>query len=552
VLGALVPATAAQAAEVTISGLVTGTSGAASSIKVGWFSPTSASSDSVYTDETGHYSLDIPTDVSNYYLTVNLEQDGLSAYTGTSDYNGEYIGANGKRDFLFQTLAPYTTPASADVNIALTKPGKIVGTAKAFAKSWISITDLGGNYISNVQVASNGTYSSEALIPGRYRVVSPSYDLNGYLPWESATVVVGANKTMTVNVNAAKGAVLKGVVKGAGKALKSIGVSASTADYSGYGYDVTDSKGAYSLEGLTSGKYSVSFYANGTGASVASYITKTVNVSGVKAGTTKTVNVTLVKGGSVSGTVKLSSGAKDYRVSVVNSKKVIVGGFSGTPKAKFTVGGLPTGKYTLYITDSKGTKYGTKSVSVKAGKTTKAGKVAVTKKTVTLSGVVSGGKNGFVSLYSSALPSAYADVSSKGAYKVQVIPGKYEVVVSANGYAEKTSTLTIKKSTKKNLSVGAAWGKVTARLQIGNVDVEDASVEFRKDDGLRDNSDIEDGMLSGSFPAGTYSLANLEVYDVPLQYGAPFYYDIPSAKKKFTLKSGKTTNLGTFNLELKR
>ena len=546
VFGALIPATAAQAAEVTVTGTVSYGSSPASGIRVGWFSPSADDSDATYTQEDGSYELTVPSSAAKYFLTLNLEANNDYTYVEDSTYNGEFIGTNGQ-DYLYQTRTPWNTPTAAVVNATLTKPGSITGTSKALAGSSLTLENLGGGYIDDVEIKSNGSFTASNLIPGKY--ILESFGANDYLPFTTKSIVVAAAKATPVTLAPAKGAIIKGVVKSGGKIVKSVDVYAGSND--SYGYTKTNAKGVYSIGGLKSGKYDL-YVGNGANSN---YVQKTVKVSGVKVGTTKTVNVTLVKGAKITGTVKATSGATWVRVAAINSKKQAINStyIEGKTK-KFSIGSLPPGKYTIEVTDSKGKKYGTKSVTVKAGKSKSAGKIKLTKKTVTLSGVVSGAKSGSVSV-GSASGSSYSEsrISSKGAYKVSgLVPGKLIVGVYAEGFANKTSTLTVKKNTKKNLTKGAAFGKVTGRIQIGGVDIDEAFATYRKGANYVGSFDVDGGTFADYLPSGTVSIDAFELDEVPFQNRAPFYYDLPSAKKSFKISAGKTTALGTFNLELKR
>jgi len=546
VFGALIPATAAQAAEVTVTGTVSYGSSPVSDIRVGWFSPSTGESNATYSEQDGTYSLTIPADVSKYYLSLNLYTDDGYSSIDQRTYNGEYIGTNGQ-DYLYQTRTAWNTPTAAVVNPKLSKPGSITGTSKALAGESLALETLGGGFIDNIEVNSNGSFSGPNLIPGRYLL--ESFGAKGYLPFTTKSIVVAPGKATTVSLAPSKGATIKGVVKSAGKIVKGVDVYAMGTYEQNQAK--TDSKGAYTISGLKGGKYDLWI---GSGYN-SNYVQKSLKVSGVKVGSPKTVNVTLAKGSKITGTVKLTSGAKSFQVTALNSKKQHVNSVYVSSKSKkFSIGSLPGGKYTLEVTDSNGKKYGSKSVTVKAGKSKSAGKIKLTKKLVTLSGVVPGAKSGNVSVGSSG-GSYYSDsaISSKGTYKVTgIVPGKLIIGIYAQGFANKTVNISVKKSTKKNLSKGAALGKVTGRIQIGGVDVEYANGDLLKGSNYVGFLDAEDGKFEEYLPSGTITIDSFDINDDQFQYGAPFYYDLPSAKKSFKISAGKTTALGTFNLELKR
>lgn len=550
VLATLAPVSAASAADVTVSGTVTGTAGPEADIRVGWYVPSNESEGHTFTDESGQYSLNIPASLRNYYLSVNVFQDGAYAETDSSEYNGEYVGAGGDHDYLFQVLQSIAVPTAGTVDLSLTRPGSITGRSTALSGSTLELRNLGGDTVDEVEVASDGSFAFGGLIPGRYKAVSAGK--GSYLESSSSPVKVEPGRSTTLSISPAQGGRITGVVKGAGKAAKGVTVSATSGARS---YSVkTAANGSYSLAGLAAGDFTLAFGMGESGSPDGSLVPKTQKVKGVSTGSSRTINASLAKGSTITGKVKLTSGATTYRVVAVNSRKQRVSSVTfASSKKSFSIPGLAAGKHTIYITDSKATKWASKSVSVKAGKSKSAGTVKLKKKAVVLSGTIKGAKGGEVFLSSSLLPRTDDTLSETGSYRFGgLVPGTYSVAIAAEGFAEKTTSVTLKKSTKKTLAPGAAYGTVTARLRIGGRDLEYGFGVLATRGAADREFDVYEGRFSEQRPAGESTISAFGSYSVPLQAYSPFWFEFPASKKSFSLSSGKTTGLGTFDLEVHR
>lgn len=545
---ALTPALSAQAASGTLSGTVNYSGSAKSGIAVNWYKPSTGEVGSYsYTDSNGDYSLALPTGGSKFYVFANL--GGLDydyTYVNDQTYVGVFYGSGNKRDYAYQTLTPYTSSASdRTVDIALVKPGKIAGTASTLKGSYVYLQTLGGDTVTSETVSSSGKFNFTNLVPGRYRV---SVEGKGKYLDATTTATVSAGKSKSVKVTAKAGGTIKGKVTSSGKAAKKVPVYAypTSGSNTSYASDTSDSKGRYSLEGLSSGTYTV--YYGGIGTS-SSYAPKTVTVKSVKAGKSKTVNTKVTKGGSISGSVKTSGSTATY-VTVTNSKDLQVDSeYLGASKSteKFSIKGLAAGKYTVVVTDDKGKKYAKKSVSVRAGKTAKTGTLKLSKNTVTLKGKVTGASDPTGYVYVGNY--AGGSIARSGKYTVKgVVPGKQSVSVVTASNAYKIYSVNVTKSATKNFKAGKANGKVTGTVKLAGEKVSYGSLNS----GTAANYaylSITNGKLTGSLAAGKYTLTSVDAGN--FQPNSPFYAVIPTAKKKFTVKSGKTTSLGNVNLTVK-
>jgi len=544
-LGGLVPVSAAHAADGVISGIVSNTSGPEAYTTVGWIEAgVDGDHEETETDSSGQFSLTIPSGIGNYYIYTNLTQyTNGSADVVNKHYTGEYFGAGGGRAFVPQGLAPYTAPISGGYNITLTESGTISGVSSIYKGETLELKTLGDTYVTSDNVGSNGVFEFTGLVPGKYRIVAES--VGKYAPYKTSPITVVSGVTSELSLSPSVGGTISGVVKSGSKKLKGIRVYAGSSTQ--YADAKTSSTGAYTIKGLKPGTYTVGFTSPG---STAKYVAKSSRKS-VKANKTTKVNASLAKAGTLKGKVTLTSGATYYNVTVVNSSKKIAGYGGGDRKHKsFSVGGLKAGKYTVYVTDSANKRYAKKSITVTAGKSKSTGTVKLNKKTVTFSGSVTGAKGGVVYLDANSLPGNGASISSKGKFSVKgLIPGAYTVYTTADDTATKTTSLSLKKSTKKTLSKGKAHGKVTGTVRADGIPLDYGYGTYK----VAKSSfyfEISDASFQASAPAGVATLVEAN-FDQTFPGLTPYWYEFPDKAKKFTLKSGKTTSLGSINLVLK-
>ena len=552
-LGALVPATAANAAEPSVSGIVSDASGPVAFAVVGYFAPISGELATVTTDEAGQYSFDVPTNAGPYYVIGNLnsfdDDDAVSLYADDSTYNGIFYGTGGKRDYLYQTLTPFASGSNSSVNVVLDKPGSIAVSSSALKNQGVEVISLDGSSLDYETASSSGSYEFTNLIPGRYKVRAPFFDTK-YSEYTSPTLTVQAGKKTTLAATPVVGAVIKGVVKAGSKAAAKVNVYAYSS--AGNGDDaatVTDKKGAYSFAGLNVGTYTLSFSST-SGSSGSNVVGKIVKVK-TKAGKTTTSNVSLTAAGEVAGSIKVTKGAEWAQAFAVKSGKFVNADYITTKsKAKFSVKGLSAGSYTLYVTDSKQKYYAAKKFTVKAGKKTKVGTVGLKKKTITLSGKVTPAGNGYISASSNAAYGSGSEIK-KGKFSIKgLIPGTFTVFTYLDGREQATATkVKVTKSTKKNFKAGKLSGKLTGTVTLAGVPVDgDAYSSSKAGSGY---FSIDNGTLSGTGTPGKNTVDNVSI-DSLFVSGAPFWADFPDNKKTFTLTSGKTTSLGSFELKLNR
>ena len=239
-----------------------------------------------------------------------------------------------------------------------------MGVGLCTANYGTATTDANGNY--TISGLTGGTYQVEFTPPNATPYYIPQW-YNGVLTMTQAAAVqvTEPNTTPNINANLERGGSISGVVSTSDSGLPiSITVTASgTKGGSGstsLGYDGT---GSYTITGLATDSYTVSFKSPGISIPpFTSYASKDYpnNPVAVTApGETKNINITLSPGGSITGTVTDPSGnpLNQIFVTAQQAGAVSVGtGFTDT-HGIFTIGGLPSGTYEVVTNRYNATAY---------------------------------------------------------------------------------------------------------------------------------------------------------------------------------------------------
>lgn len=340
----------------------------------------------------------------------------------SASYKVEFVAFEGN-NYLFQyfngqsseptanpvsVTAPGTTGA---INAEMHPGGQITGKVTAAA---------GGASVAEVAVCveaekigercaytnGGGEYTIVGLPTGSYTVWFYPEESN-YLeqPYGSNPVSVAAGSpTPNVDAALATGGEISGRVtaeEGAGAIVGGEACPYEPTSKRYWGCATTNGNGEYTIVGLPTGEYEVTFYAFGCGESGCkqqNYISKTVTTIHVAAGsTTPNVDEALATGGQISGTVSGLEGGANVEVCADEPTESYFACADTNTNGEYSIPALNTGHYTVefhptyvceygctfanYVSEA----YGKNPVSVTAGKIT-----SPINATMTVAGKISG------------------------------------------------------------------------------------------------------------------------------------------------------------------
>jgi len=567
----------AVAADLTVTGVVTLDGVGVAATEVGWFDPTTGVSAETVTAPDGSYSLSV-TDGHPYVLYAGVDHNTKGRWIplGGDDYLGSFVGANGS-DYLYQSLTPFTTAGVQ--NIALTHPGSIVGKAKGLAGKKVWLETVVGHRVATVTASKTGRYEFTGLIPGRYRFFAFRV-FQSYEPYESGDLTVVAGVATRHTPTLVKTGTITGVFTVDGKpATKGVVVVVGNAGAeNGHG---TDAHGRFTIRNVASGR--AVLYFNGQGLEgpgdyfYRGYQKKKTVV--VTSGKSSTVRVDAPKPAGLTLSVIPSKGAKNFSIRIVDGGDypvvdhyVMVGSKKGA--IPVSLPGIRAGTYTLAITDSMRTHYAKKKVTIRYGATTDLGAVALSKKTVSISGTISGAKPievGFKNEYGFA-----SDLTLGGnKYRITgIVPGTGVLVVNGGGRSTAKPYFTdnalypiaLKKSIAKKdvASGGPQIGLFTGTVAVGSLPVGSGFV-FTGETRTVPHSNFEQiyntAYVVGGKIDGQAQIDGSRIYRLTDQHGgwprefitgAPFWLDLPGGAITITTQRGTTVDVGTIQLEVKR
>lgn len=558
ILGVLVSATSAAPAEAatpTISGSVTGPTGVASSIPVGWFSPSTGRHGSVDTDAYGRYELRNPGDGAPFVLFANVDFEYTPAQQSNRRLTAMFYGEDGTSDYLYQSLETFPDAAgSPTVDLALTAPGSISGNVPALKFRTLTLTDLGGHYLTDTPVSSTGTYAFPGLVPGRYRIAldDPDYAPRGYLDYSSTAITVTPGTAIDFVPKPTKSAGISGSLKSSGSPIPNIHVTATTT--AGAYYEaVTSDTGRFSLKGMKPGTYTVKYAAITDSSAPTRYAQRSERLT-VRSEKTVGAYRNLKVGGTISGSLRYkSSGDEGVTVIAVTSKGVLAARSRlSESSTSFSLKGLATGTYTVYAVED-GSSYATKSVKVTAGKTSAAGTLATVKSTLSIKGTASGAQ--LVTAESPNGVTGESGVSASGTYIVRgLLPGSYTLTVAAENREDRVYPgVAVSSATTKNVARGTLYGRVSAEIRVEGLVASGGNVTITRGVWQAGFELGSYGALEARVPAGAATLAAPELAN-PTYFmnDAPFWYDFPAESKTPDVVSDETTDLGVVELVVKR
>jgi PKD repeat protein len=257
--------------------------------------------------------------------------------------------------------------------------GKVTSAASHAALEGVSVCALQGeDYIfgSCAQASASGEYEISGLTTGSYKVeFYPENGANYLTQYYSdkfsiteATVLSVADEATTSGIDAAMtagGEIAGRVTRAATKeALEGIQVCVYEGDdeVSGYGACAyTNTSGEYTIAGVPTGEYAIEFYAPDGNYlsqfySASSSVSEATPVSVSAGAVTAGIDAAMRTGGQISGKVTEATNGSPLDDDLVCATPLQSGSSSGcvstTTLGEYTIGDLPTGKYTVeFFTD---------------------------------------------------------------------------------------------------------------------------------------------------------------------------------------------------------
>lgn len=558
-VGGLAPATAAEAATSSVSGVVTYKGEPVGNMIVGWVEPSTGVSAHVRSSSDGSYSLAAPTTGHKYVVYANLGMTNFSQTRQTRQYAGTFYGAGNERSFAYQTLTPYVSGTNQSVAVSLGRTGRLSGADPDLAHEYIYLTTTGGQQVrgvdgeSRVRATSTGAFSFAGLVPGSYSVTVDPYSEKVFTI-SSPPVTVVEEETVIAPLEVNYGAIITGRVKDAsGKALSKVRVEVTA---SGNSRDIlTDSSGRYTLAAIPGSKNRVIIGGVAT-SNTKLAVAKTTLVTGLTNGETRTVNFTATIGAKIEGKLSAATAKSRTFLYIQDSRKTLI--YSDYASEKYSVSGLGSGTYYVTVIDYGTNRYFTRKVTAKVGVTSSLGLQSPSEKTVTVSGTISGKStfgsgNDFVVAENAAGFSAGSELSSTGKYSISgLIPGSYRLTVHLLNRDPRLYTgVSLRSSQTKNLTAGVLQGAARGVIAVNGVRVKDGYVSAGEYSSTVSNGSFSSRTEAGEYTFDTVLVSDLYVQGQPgngFQEGSSFWVSFPETKSTFTVQTGQTTNLGTVEL----
>jgi len=515
------------------------------------------------------------TNSSGVYSIAGLATGTYKLSFAATGYVGLWSG--GTVDQTSADTITVTAPNTAGgINMGLVKGSVITGTVtdkgtgaaiqSIYVTAYNTVTDLpeGAAYTNG-----SGDYSISGLAGGSYKLQFSSSSTAGYLvQWYSnqdrkstatAVTVVAPNNVSGINVSMEKGAVINGTVtdKDTGTAINSVSIqvyNAATESIVTSGY--TDSSGAFTIYGLASGSYKLSFSATG-------YVkrwsgdkadqTSATTIAATAPNTTADISMALGKAGSISGTLSdriTGGGIAGASLYVFNLGS---GEFAGSGQSDgngtYTISGLASGSYRLRIDPPSSTGYLEKwyngpdaylcadIVSVNAPNTT-TGIDASLDRGGSLSGRITDATTGsgisgasiFLTNTSThaGIYLSNTTIDSSGAFIIGGVPsGDYSLTFSADGYIITTSPVVARVSAPSVVS-----GMDISLVRGGGISgrIIDSTTGEAVYEALVEAFSAQTGTWAGSTSSdamGNYVITGLPVGTYALYYDGTYalYYD---------------------------
>jgi hypothetical protein len=383
--------------------------------------------------------------------------------------------------------------------------GTVVSATGGAVIAGATVSESGGG---SVVSDSSGLYTLTGLAPGSHTLTATAA---GFISGTQAAPVTVGQTTQNVNFSLAPkpttGAVRGTLTSSSGGAV----ISGATVSDSGGASAVTDSSGAYTINGLTPGAHSLT--------AAATNFTGGTQTASVAAGTTLNLNFSLTPAptsGAITGTVSSSSGGGV----IVGASIIDSGGGSTSTGASgvYTLAGLAPGSHTVTVSATGYTSQ-VQSAVVAAGSTQNISfSLTVSPAAGAITGTVNNASGGSAIMGAVVSDSggASATTDASGTYTLAgLTPGSHTLTASATGFtsqAQTTSVTTAATGTVSfSLTPSSTTGSVTGTISsaVGGAGISGATVS---DSG---------GASTSSDTSGNYSLAGLTPGSHTLTASAP-------------------------------
>lgn len=488
-----------------------------------------------------------------------------------------YSGPDGVTDSWLRQTRLFSA-ATADRNVGtvtVTRPGQIAGRIAGAGVSSIAVKRLNDTVAFRADTDRNGNYTVKGLTAGRYYV---SAEIGGRLPWRSADIDVISGRTVEVNGALSKGASIKGVLVKNGKPVAGTDVIVSKKGQ-WIAAGTTNRKGAFTFSGFVPGRYRVGILYEG-----GAYRPSSKSVTVTSASATRQVRLTAKPGATLrfqpfENGRRAKSAIDELRdadgVPVLKQSNV-----NGT----VTYTGLAPGTYTAVVRGKN--HFATRKVRIRNVGLHDLGRVAMTRRTLTLSGRTAPGAVVEATTGDLCPPGGqgqrtgafdeFAKAGADGRYELTgLVAGRY--MIGADGwpgnyvpYCRSDVALNTDKTIDLPLASGTA---VSGRLVYGstgqpvitplsyNLNYGDLSTNNPTDEhpargktqgatGVFRVDGLRSGAAVGSLADETGENVTDERYFVifPYQDGTPYWYE--TAERPIQV-AGATVDLGDINVTLR-
>ena len=344
-------------------------------IEVDAYDSTGTLVSSAQTGSDGSYSI---AGLSSGRYTVGFAATG----TGGDYLPSFYEGASSQSGA--QSVSVTDGGATGGIDASLSRGGTISGVSTSAASGKpvdggeVTIYDTSDDYVASTSTAADGSYSVAALPTGTYEVgFSPGSDDGGDLSTYYGGATLAGSQGVSVTAGQTKGGIdgalpaggsISGTVTdaGLGSPLNGVQVEVYDADDDFVGSATTDATGTYTVAGLSTGAYTVSFteqygndlYAQQWYDDASSDTAKAVQVTNGQSATG--IDAALVRSGVIEGVVT-AAGTGDpvggVQVDALDSDGDLVQSSTTAADGTYSIGDIAPGTYEVEFSGGEGLDY---------------------------------------------------------------------------------------------------------------------------------------------------------------------------------------------------